>query len=152
MNSSNAVCAVRSDNGQIGHADVALCSFFDKAYSLNSPLVAWEALPDRNQQAAIYLVDDIEMTRHHRLKPVDWPLLQSFGEQRVIRIGESSLCDIPRLVPAQMLLINQNSHQFRNRQSWVRVIQLNRDLLWQPVPVGVPEAEASHDIRQRTRY
>ena len=90
MNRGHAVGAVRADDGQVGHANVLGWAFLDQAHALHAALVARESGPNRIQQAAVDLVDDLQMTRQQHLEPRDRPFLQRFGQQRVIRVTQTS--------------------------------------------------------------
>ena len=89
------------------------------------------------------------MARQHALEPGDRPFLQRFGQQRVVRVGQSSLRDVPGLVPAEMRFVEQNPHQLGDGHRRMRVVELDGDLLGKRVPIGVAAPEAPHQIGQR---
>ena len=80
MNRRHTVGAMRADDRQIGHANLALGAFLDQAHALNASFIAGKARSNLIEQAAVDLVDDLQMTRQHHLEPFDRPLLQSFGQ------------------------------------------------------------------------
>ena len=67
----------------------------------------------------------------------------------MVRIGQGFLCEFPGFLPAEMRFIEQNSHQFWDRQCWVRVIELNSNLVWECAPIVVRAPETSHQVGQR---
>ena len=70
MNRGDAVGAVRADDRQVGHPNLALGAFLDEAYALDASLIAGKACSDLIKQAAIDLEDDLQMTRQHHLEPL----------------------------------------------------------------------------------
>ena len=90
------------------------------------------------------------MTRQQLLEPHQRPFLQGFGQQRVVRIRQRPLREVPGLLPPQVRFIQQDAHEFRHRQGRMRIIELDGDFLWQCAPVGVTAPEAPHQIGQRT--
>ncbi len=145
----HAVGAVRADNGQVGHADVLDRAFLDEAHARQSPFVAREAGAHRVEEPAVDLEDDLQMTRQHLLEPLDRPLLQGFGQERVVRVGERLLGEVPGLVPSQVRIVEEDAHQLGDGQGRVRVVELDGDLVGQRAPVGVALPEAPHEIGQR---
>ena len=107
----HAVGAVRADDGQVGHADVLARAFLDQAHARDAALVAGEAGPHVIEQAAVDLVDDLQVTRQQHLEPGDRPLLQRLRQQRVVGVGQRPLRQVPGLVPAEVRLVEQNAHQ-----------------------------------------
>src|ERR1700751_1462047 len=101
MNSGHAICTVRSDNREIRHSNLAGCAFLDQTHS-TSGVIAREATSCQIEKASINLTNDFQMSWQHNLEPVDWPLLQSFRQQGMIRVGQSSLSNIPSSVPSNL--------------------------------------------------
>ena len=101
------------------------------------------------EQAAIDLADDLQVARQQHLEPGERPFLQGLGQQRVIRVGQRPLGEVPGLVPAEVGVVEQNAHQLGDGQRRVRVVELDGDLLGQRAPIGVAAAEAPHEIGQR---
>ncbi len=65
------------------------------------------------------------MTRHDHLEPGNRPFLQCFGQQRVVCVREGPLRNIPCLVPSEVLLVQQDTHQLRDGERRMRIIQLD---------------------------
>ena len=84
----HAVGAVRADDGQVGHADLALGALLDQAHARDAAVVAGEAGADVVEQAAVDLVDDLEVARQQHLEPGERPFLQRLGQQRVVGVGQ----------------------------------------------------------------
>src|SRR5271166_3016440 len=149
MNGGDAVGTVRAGDRHVRHAHFALGTFLDQAHALNASLVPGKASPDGPEKAAIDLVDDLQVTRQHALEPGERPFLQCLGQQRVIGIGQSPLREVPRLVPAEMHVVEQNPHQLRYRHRRVGIIQLDGDLLGKRDPISVVAPKAAQEIGQR---
>ncbi|MPM45029.1 hypothetical protein SDC9_91714 [bioreactor metagenome] len=54
-----------------------------------------------------------------------WPALQRLGQHGVVGVGHGVLDDVPRLLPTQALLVQQQAHKLRDHQSGVGVVDLN---------------------------
>ena len=115
----------------------------------HAALVAGKAAPDVVEQAAVDLEDDLEVARQQHLEPRERPFLQGLGQQRVVRVRQRPLGEIPRLVPAEVRLVEQDAHQLGDGHRRVRVVELDGDLLGERAPVGIGAAEAAHEIGER---
>src|SRR6201988_5053900 len=98
--------------------------------------VPWVASANLVEETPIDLINDLEMARHQELEELDGPFLQSLGKQRVVGIGKRAYGEIPRLIPAEVRLVEQNAHQFRYRKRGVSVVQLDRRVVRQSGPAG----------------
>ena len=112
-------------------------------------LVAGVARADVVEEAAIDLVDDLQVPGQSDLEEVDRPRLQRLGQQRVVGVGEGPDGQVPCLVPAEPGLIEQDPHQLGDGQRRVGVVELDGDLVGQGVPVVAAAAEPRHDVGQR---
>src|SRR5262245_40218542 len=83
------------------------------------------------EEAAIDLVDDLQLSRNEYLEQADRPFFESLGQQRVVRVGESTERNLPRLIPRATRLIEQDPHQLSNAQCRMRVVHLYGYLLRQ---------------------
>lgn len=61
----------------------------------------------------------------------DGPFFKSFGHDRVIRVAECLGNDAPGFVPFKAFQVYQDTLQFNNGQSWVGIVQLNGNILWE---------------------
>ena len=152
VNRGDAVCAVRADDRQSGHTNLALSGFLDHARAANSLLVARKARANCVEKAAIDLVDDIQMARQQRLEPGERPFFQRLGQQCMIGVGQSSLRQIPRLIPPEMPIVEQDPHQFRNRHRRMGIVELNCYVIRKCAPIGVAFTEAPHQIGERASH
>src|SRR5215510_29273 len=115
--------------------------------------VAWVAVSDVVEEAAIDLINNFEMAREQRLEQLDGPLLQGFGKQGMVGVSESALRQVPGLVPSELPLVEQYAHQFRNRDCGVSVVELDRRMVRQGRPFVAPAAaEAIDNILERAAH
>ena len=114
----NAVRAVRADDGEVRHPDLALAALLDEADAPDAALVAREAGPHLIEQPAVDLEDDLEVPRQQQLEPGERPLLQRLGQQRVVRVGERPTGEIPGVVPAETAPRRAGSASAREPRGW----------------------------------
>src|SRR4029077_1908226 len=148
VNGGNSVGAVRTDNGQVCHSNLALSTLLDYARAHCASFIPRETTPNLVDQAPVNLKDDFQMTREHVLKPRERPFLESFGQQRMVRVCKCIFCDVPGRLPSEMRVVKQDSHQLGDCQCRVGVIELDGYLFWEPVPIIVAVPEAPHQIGQ----
>src|SRR5215813_1324499 len=149
MNRGHTVRAVRADDSQVGHANLALRLLLDQADAPDTILVVGKAGSNIIQQAAIDLKDELQMTRQQELEPCDRPFFQSFGQQGMVRVRQSTLRQVPSLVPTEMCFVEQNPHQLWDRHGRMCVVELNGDFIGEYAPVGITRLEAPYEIGQR---
>ena len=63
MDGRDSVRAMRTHDGEIGHPHLTFRAFFDESHTLYPSFVAGKPRSHVIEQAAIDLVDDLEMTR-----------------------------------------------------------------------------------------
>ena len=111
MDGGDAIGAMGANNGQMRHADLFDGRLLDETHAHHTPLIAGEVRAHLVQEAAVDLVDDLEMPGEDQFKEPHRPLFQRFGQQRVIGIGQRPRGQLPGLVPAKPGLIQQDAHQ-----------------------------------------
>lgn len=57
--------------------------------------------------------------------------------------------NIPSLIPGETFNINQDTLQFDDGKSWMGVVELNSDLVWERAPSAPRLLEASNDVVKR---
>ena len=149
MDRRDAVRAVRADDREVRHPDLPLGALLDEAHALDASLVAREARPDVVEEAAVDLEDDLEVARQQHREPVERPLLERLGQQRVVGVGERPARQVPGLVPARCASSSRMRISSGHRHRGMRVVQLDRDLVGQRAPVGVAAPEAADEVGQR---
>ena len=96
----------------------------------------------------INFVDDFQMPGQQVLEEADWPFFQCFRKKGVAGIGECLLSDVPGLIPGEMTLINEDSHQFRDGDNRMGIIELDNNLFRKRILVFVFELESADNIPQ----
>ena len=78
MNGCHAVGTMRSDNGEVGHANFTCRALLDETHAGKTAFVAGEERACLVKMPAIDLVDNLQMTRQQVREPLKRPLLQCF--------------------------------------------------------------------------
>ena len=143
VNGGDAVGAVRADDGQVRHAHLPHRRLLDQAHALRRGLVAGIARLHVVEEAAVDLVDDLQMARQQQLEQPTGHFSSASGSSvwlvyASVRTVRSQASSQPR--PASS---SEDAHQFGDGQRRVRVVELDGDLVGQRVPVGVAAAEAA---------
>ena len=101
------------------------------------------------EEASVDLEDDLQVTWQQELEPRDRPLFERLGQQRVVRVRERPLGEVPGLIPSEMRLVEQDPHQLGDGDGRVRIVELDGRPLGKRAPVGIAAAEASDEIGER---
>ena len=149
MNRGDAVRAVRAHDGEIRHANVPCRAFLDQARAGHPPAVTGEAAPHVIEQASIDLEHELEVPRQQRLEPGERPFLERLGQQRVIGVRERPPREVPRLIPAEVRLVEQDPEQLGDGNRRVRIVELDGRPLGEQAPLRVAAAESPDEIGQR---
>ena len=84
---------------------------------------------DVQQEPAVDLLHDLVDPREQSLEQVYRPLFQRLCHDRVIGVRAGLCRDLPRLIPLQAVIIEQNPHQLGDRHCRVCIIQLESNFL-----------------------
>ena len=137
---------------EIRHAHVARPAFVDEREPREPRVVAGECGAHFVEEAAIDLVDDLEMPRQQRAEEIDGPLLQRLGQQGVIRVGESRARHRPRFFPAERVLIHEQPHQLRDGDRGMRVVELHGPFFMEGRGRAAEQrVDAQHVLQRATR-
>src|SRR6185295_13646656 len=93
MNRCYSVSAVRAHHRYMRHSHFLRCSLLKQTYARNASLVPREALTNRLEKTVVDLEKNFQLAWQHGFEPWQRPLLESFGEQSMIRVSERALCD-----------------------------------------------------------
>jgi hypothetical protein len=88
VNGGHAVGAVRADNRQISHTDLAGTSFFHQADASHARFVARKASPHLVKQSAIDLMNNLKMAGQHNFEPLMRPFFEGLRQKRMVRVRE----------------------------------------------------------------
>lgn len=85
-------------------------------------------------ESPVDVVDDLNVSRKEVAEHLDGPLLHSFRKNGVVGVRDALGGDVPRLIVFQSLHINQESHELRNGDGGVSIVQLEAVLRDQRKP------------------
>src|SRR5262249_24484258 len=103
------------------------------------------------EEAAVDLVDDLQLAREQQFERIHRPALERLRQPRVVGVGQGGHGQVPRLVPPEPGAGGQNTHHLGDGGGRVRVAELNGDLVGQRVPRVSKAPKAPQDIGQRAR-
>ncbi len=95
----------------------------------------------------IDLVDDLHMARQQRFHQLLVPALQRFWHQGVVGVSKGAAGDRPGVIPAQLVLVDQHTQQFRDRNGWVRIVKLNHFKVRQLCQLAARQVVTTQNIR-----
>ena len=81
------------------------------------------------EEEVVHQAYELHVPRQHRAQHVHGPLLHRLGHDRVVRVIEDLLRQLPGVLLLQALHVDQDAHQLRNGDGGVRVVQLDLHLL-----------------------
>ena len=117
---------------QVGHTDLAAP---DHRHVPHLGLVAVKRLVELGLIAIADLDQKLPDAGQQGLDELLGPALQGLGENGVVGVGHGVGDDVPRLVPAVALLVQQDAHELRDDQGGVGVVDLN-DVLFMEITQG----------------
>ena len=151
MKRRHAVHTVAADKGQIGHPHPPFAILVDQADRRHRLIAHPVALAGFAKNAAVDGVDQLHVSGQQSLEQRQGPAFQRLGQQRVVGIAERLARDLPCLVERQVMVIDQQPHQFRNRNGRMGIVQLDRRLVRQRADVAEILHMASNDVLDRGR-
>ena len=129
----HAVDAVAADHGQVGHANLAVPQDSGLAQALLPALLRGvEGLVP----TAADLVDDLVHAGEELGERADGPLLQSLGQDSVVGVAHDLRHDVPGVVPLELLLVDEDTHELGAAHGGVRVVGMDGHKLRQQLPVS----------------
>ena len=118
----------------------------DKKAVVGPPL---GALPVEMQR--VDEVDDLHVPRQQALDQRHRPGLERFRQQRVIRVVEHGRRDLPRELPRHVVHVDQQAHQFGDRDRGMRVVELDRHVVGERRELAVLRLVPAQEVLQRGR-
>src|ERR1039457_3974667 len=114
-----------TDTGEVCHSYVRFTGPVDQRQAHDPQVVVREPNTRLDQKPPVYLVDDLDDAGKDTGKERDGPLFHRFRQERMVRVGKRLPGYAPRLVPFQIVFINQQTHQLGYPDGWVGVIDLD---------------------------
>ena len=142
----DAVDRVAADDGEVGHADPLLppSSMSDMRRSRSAS--PGKRLATSLRKRSVDLVDDLEVARQDPAEQVHRPPFQRLGHDRVVRVAECTHGRSPRPSQPTPLIIEQDPHQFGDRQRRVGVVELDRHLPREVLQLVLMLLEPAEDV------
>jgi len=134
---AHAVNRMARDDGKIRHAHLLVVSLLNERHAAQAVEVAGELVGHLAQKVGVDIINNLHVARQQVRHEPHRPLLKRLGHERVVRVGESLLRDIPRLVPGQPVLVNKQPHELRDSNSRMSVVKLYRHLVRKRLEVSV---------------
>ena len=128
MQPRDAVHRVASDGREMRHAHRTPGRFVDERHPRHPALVAGKAATHLVEEAPVDLEDDFEMAGKEAGEKLERPSFESLWEESVVRVCQRLLRDLPRGVPTDAMLVDEEPHQLGDRERGVRVVELYRVL------------------------
>ncbi len=145
----HTVDAVAADNGEIGHADLALGLLLDEGHASQAGLIAGPPAADLLEELAIDLVDDLQVAGQGDLEEVQGPAFEGLGQEGVVGVGDAFGGDAPGLLPLHADLVEQEAHQLGHGHGGVGVVELDGNAVGQAGVVALEVAHmAAEDVAQ----
>ena len=80
------------------------------------------------EMPGVDLVDDLKVAGKNALQHVDGPAFQGLREQGVVGVGKGLRDDAPGLLPLELLLVHEDSHELGDAEGRVGVVKLDSHL------------------------
>ena len=133
---AHAVGGERHGNAQVRHVDVTVGNNRHATHALR---FAGEEVPQARAETLVHFHQNLIDARQQALHHVFRPLFERFRHDGVVGVRHCAADNLLRFVPAQAFFVHQQAHQFRNRQTRMRVVDVDDDLLRQLAPVRAVE-------------
>ena len=151
MERRDAVDLVRADKGEVAHSHPPARMLVDHRDRRQEALIDEAAPPRAVEMRRIDQVDDLHMPRQHPLHQRHRPGLERFRQQGVVGVGEHGLRDRPRLVPFDLVEVDEDAHQFGDPDRRMSVVELDGGVLAERAHVAPLLDVAANEIEQRRR-
>ena len=146
MQRGHAVHRVASHEREVRHAHVAV--FAEDGGAPHEVRIAERR--GLRAEPAVDLLHDVEVAGQEPSEEVHRPPLERLGLDGVVGVAEDAPGEIPRFIPGELVLVDEDAHQLGDAEDGMGVVQLDRDLPRQVLEVARPEfQEAPQDVLQR---
>ncbi len=78
--------------------------------------------------SSVDFIDDLKVSRKDMLQHARGPALQCLREKGVVGVSEGLGADVPGLIPAQLLQVHEDAHEFGDRHGRVSIVKLDSSL------------------------
>ena len=136
---------------QPGHAYAATIGFINDRGAAQQAGIVRVLLLQGLEEVVVDLEDDLQVARQNFAEHIHRPRLQRFTHQRMVGVREHLAGHFKRVIPAELMLVNQQAHQLRDRQHRMGIVEVNRGFFRQ-IRIGfVQLIVTAKDILNRCR-
>ena len=139
----DTVDLVRGHNRKRSHVNAPVAAVIQQRNPIHHRLVTREPGSHLFQKMAVDLADDFQMTWQQGFEHAHWPGLQCLRHQGVVGIGQRLLGDAPGNIPLQLMLVQQQAHQFGRSERRMGVVEMDG--------VGATQLQQTAAFTQMTR-
>ncbi len=142
----NAIYRKTADYAQVRHAHLFVMQHrqFRPDRFIARPLLLHQLL-----KASVDLFNNGEMARQQRAHQALVPAFQRFRHQRMVSVGEDVAGNTPRLLPLQLMLIQQQAQHFRDGDSGMGIVKLDHLIIGQLRQRAARQVMTAQNIRHR---
>jgi hypothetical protein len=115
---------VASHHRQVGHAHLTIRH---DRHAHDARRFVREARADVGAEAPVDLLDDLDVARQQAPQQFQRPALERLRQNGVVRVREDGLRQLPGVLPAEPLAVDQDPHQLGDRERGMRVVELDLD-------------------------
>lgn len=125
VESGNTVDGVGADDGKVGHSDFLWVSLLNDGHSLDLLVIIWELLLELGDIDMVDQIDELQMSWEESSDEVGGPLLEGFWEHGMVGVREGVVNNVPGLLEAKLLLIDEDSKKLDGSDSWMSIVKLD---------------------------
>ncbi len=144
----HAVDHMAGGKAEVCHADLAVCN---DGHPVELALVVAVVGAQLLHQAAVDLLGDGVDAGHLLFVELYAPALEGLAHHGVVGVRQGAAGDVPGLVPAVVVLVEQKAHQFGHAQGRMGVVDVDGDLVGQIVQGAVLFLMLAQDSLQGSR-
>ena len=131
---ADAVYRVRGDEAEVRHLDLP---FREHRIPRDGVPVGGIELPELAHEALIDLVHDLIDAGEQSLKEILRPLFERLRHDGVVGVGDAARGDVPRLLPAHAVLVEEDAHELRYAEGGMGVVDVDGDAVREVVKRGI---------------
>ena len=148
MQSGNAVDRVAGNDRHVSHLHLSIIQdrhLADLLLYVNAEYVGISRL-NLLYKTAVDLLDDLVNSGQKSLEQINRPLFQCLGHNCMVRVRTGSRRNVPCLIPAEIVIVHQDTHQLGDCHRGMRIVQLEGYLLRELVNIFMFAHELLHRL------
>ena len=145
----HAVDMPAGNDAHVRHPHHFFVSFLNERHSGEAVVVADVACCHIAEEAEVDLVDDLQMPGQEFFHESDGPLFQRLGHEGVVGVVEGLADDVPGFIPREVFFVDEEAHEFGDRQSRVCIVELDDTFAVEVPQVFIVIFHSADDVLQR---